>query len=626
MYPNAWTRARRVLAAAVTATIVVGGLAGFPGVAQAAPSNDNFANAQALTPYPGSLTMDTAGATAQAGEPDHAGQPATASVWFRYNAATGGIVTIDTCSSNFDTVLEVYTGTTLSNLDSVASSDDDCGIRSTVSFLATAGTSYPVAVDGVDGATDTLVLHWTAPTRPANDDFANARALTSYPGSLTMVTDGATAQNGEPAHDGNPATASVWFQYQASTTGLVTIDTCNSDYDTILAVYTGTKLSGLTPIASSDDDCGAQSSVSFLGTAGKSYAVAVDGTDGDTGNLALHWTAPVKPANDNFSHATSLTGTSGTVSGSTLAATNETGEPQPEDEVSGHSLWYSYTPAAAGTFTVDTCGSDFDTVLSVYTGSSLTALTQKASNDDALSSGCYAQSEITLAANAGTTYRIRVAGFGSEAGDLTLHYIRTAVGTPGPVAVTSLWPGDGWVSVAWNPPAFAGTSAIQSYRVTASPGGATTTVTAPGTRAMLSGLTNNQAYTFTVTPVDASGAGSPSTSQAGAPHAGSLGLITVFNDGDFARLQQMAAYMQLPLSQVPTTSVGVIAFILGLIPPAQTPIPPPVLSGTHPVILTLTTAQQSALIPVCRRYALAPDEAAVFSAELVGYLLSLSGH
>jgi len=70
-----------------------------------------------------------------------------------------------TAGSNYDTLLAVYTGNTLSPpLTPIAKNDDvDPGkIRtSTVTFNATAGMIYRIAVDGWGGESGNIVLNWT---------------------------------------------------------------------------------------------------------------------------------------------------------------------------------------------------------------------------------------------------------------------------------------------------------------------------------------------------------------------------------------------------------------------------------------------------------------------------------
>ena len=74
---------------------------------------------------------------------------------------------------------------------------------------------------------------------PANDDFVNAEALPTD-GTWLGSNVNATAEPGEPAHASVPTGSSIWFQWIAPTDGFVTVDTFGSNYDTVLALYTGT--------------------------------------------------------------------------------------------------------------------------------------------------------------------------------------------------------------------------------------------------------------------------------------------------------------------------------------------------------------------------------------------------
>jgi len=80
-----------------------------------------------------------------------------------------------------------------------------------------------------------------------------------------------------------------------------------------------------------------------------------------------------------------------------------------------NTVWYTFTPAATGEFKISTPGSSFDTVLAVYVGSSVNALTQIACSDDISSQD--RTSRIVVNLNQGQTYRIQVGGFyGSSQG------------------------------------------------------------------------------------------------------------------------------------------------------------------------------------------------------------------
>src|SRR5689334_5903981 len=88
------------------------------------------------------------------------------------------------------------------------------------------------------------------------------------------------------------------------------------------------------------------------------------------------------PANDAFANRTTLSGPTNTILASNVGATIEPGEPQHAGEAGGHSVWWSWTAPASGTYAVSTSGSSFDTLLGVYIGSALTNLQEVGSNDD----------------------------------------------------------------------------------------------------------------------------------------------------------------------------------------------------------------------------------------------------
>ncbi|MEN3342249.1 MAG: hypothetical protein V7644_1653 [Actinomycetota bacterium] len=259
----------------------------------APPANDPFANARPLDGDWGTVSGSTAGATREEGEPAHAGNAGGGSVWYVWTPAQSGTATIDTVGSGFDTLLGVYTGTSVAALTLVASDDDSGGnLASKLTFTAAAGTTYRIAVDGSNGAAGPLILQWAAVAAPppGNDLFADALLLGGGSGSVTGTNVGATKEAAEPDHAGKPGGRSVWYMWTAPASGTATIDTTGTDFDTLLAVYTGRLLSALTPVAANDDDGGSLTSkVTFIAAAGAVYRIAVDGSGGATGHVKLSW-------------------------------------------------------------------------------------------------------------------------------------------------------------------------------------------------------------------------------------------------------------------------------------------------------------------------------------------------
>jgi hypothetical protein len=148
---------------------------------------------------------------------------------------------------------------------------------------------------------------------------------------------------------------------------------------------------------------------------------------GANSNVHPYWTwfgreQDAPPSNDFFNGAITVgPGLPATVNAVTANASKQYNEPTPSCRSSfGHSVWYKITPSIGETMTIDTLGSSFDTVLTVYTGSSLSGLTERACNDD-IGSGNL-QSRVTLPATAGTTYWVQASGFSSNSGNLTVNF------------------------------------------------------------------------------------------------------------------------------------------------------------------------------------------------------------
>ena len=287
-------------------------------------------------------------------------------------------------------------------------------------------------------------------TAPANDDFANSQALSGTSGTVTATTAGATRETAEPVHFSSSGHMSVWFTWTAPSSGTVHMDTLNSAFDTLLAAYSGDTLGSLTQLAANDDAAGTTSAITFEVTAGTTYRIAIDGWGGQSGGATLNWNLtpmpvapappapPVAPANDAFVSAAALSGDSGNITGSTANATREGGEPKPLPVWgnSGSSIWYSWTATDTGTLSVSTMGSNYDTMLAVYTGSAVGALTvlPDGANDDA--GGGLLSSSVGVSVTAGTTYRIVVDGYGGHSGDSILTWSTAGTAPVAPPAPT----------------------------------------------------------------------------------------------------------------------------------------------------------------------------------------------
>lgn len=193
-------------------------------------TNDNFADATVINGSSSSVTGSNVGATKESGEPNHAGSAGGKSVWYRWQPSLNGTVTISTASSNFDTLLAVYTGSSVNSLTTVASNDDDSPSHtSRLTFSAVANTIYYIAVDGFDNTTGNIVLNWTiANTADLQADYRFQNTRESSVGHPPSVVDLGTNSFASATVDGISTTVLTFSQNNglslSPTTGMIAND------------------------------------------------------------------------------------------------------------------------------------------------------------------------------------------------------------------------------------------------------------------------------------------------------------------------------------------------------------------------------------------------------------------
>jgi hypothetical protein len=131
---------------------------------------------------------------------------------------------------------------------------------------------------------------------PANDNCANAVAITNCPFTDVRSNAGATEETGEPAPCGAIA-ATIWYSYTNSGANpvVINISLCDSvPVDTALAVYkvngAACDFANFQNIGCNDDSScgdGFQSQLGFTADPGATYKIQVGGFDGDTGTLTV---------------------------------------------------------------------------------------------------------------------------------------------------------------------------------------------------------------------------------------------------------------------------------------------------------------------------------------------------
>ncbi|HEY0456516.1 MAG TPA: hypothetical protein VGE41_09075 [Verrucomicrobiae bacterium] len=101
-----------------------------------------------------------AGATLERGEPAHGDVPGGLSVWWKWTPSRSGPCTISTEGSSFYTLLAIYTGNNLTNLNRIAAAPLFSGANGTsrTTFFAVEGVQYAIAVDGYYAASGQIQL------------------------------------------------------------------------------------------------------------------------------------------------------------------------------------------------------------------------------------------------------------------------------------------------------------------------------------------------------------------------------------------------------------------------------------------------------------------------------------
>ncbi len=371
-------------------------------VANYRQSNDDFGNRIPLGGGNASVTGHTIGKTQQAGEPMHAGAAGGTSAWWSWTPGADATATIDTAGSGIDTLLGIYTGSAVGALTLVASNDDVGGgnVTSLASFAATAGTEYQIAVDGKGGAQGPVALTISTSAPPL---FSVA------PASLNVL-----AINGQSP----PAKA-----FQVANGGGSTLNYSITDDAAWLAVSPS---SGSTVAAAQVVSVTFSTTSLPPGAYNATITLTAPGASNSPATVPVALQVLAGPDNDPFAAPYILSGSTASGGGTSIGATKEPGEPNHHGNAGGASVWWNWTAPGTGTAQITTAGSDFDTLLAVYTGPSVDALSFVASDDDGVAPG--GASLVSFTAVQGTTYRIAVDGWGGDSGFVT-------IGVTGPAAV-----------------------------------------------------------------------------------------------------------------------------------------------------------------------------------------------
>lgn len=142
------------------------------------------------------------------------------------------------------------------------------------------------------------VPDWIPLFPPANDDFANASAITALPFSSTVDLTTASSQGGEPAPSCalpfGGATNPVWYAFTPAVTQSISARIVNAEISSVVAAYSGNSVASLTEVGCSVFGGNA----TFRAQAGTTYYFQVGGVFGQSGvvEFQLDVTPPPVPS------------------------------------------------------------------------------------------------------------------------------------------------------------------------------------------------------------------------------------------------------------------------------------------------------------------------------------------
>jgi hypothetical protein len=189
-----------------------------------APANDNFASATIISGVSGTISGNTANATKEPGEPNHADNAGGASVWFTWVAPQDGWFLFNpqapstSTSSPYGITQSIYTGSDVASLTRVASGLTPTSVfarfGSAATLNAVSGTTYRIALDGYNGVMPDYRLAWSPLVAPAVGSFSGTSAQAGQ--TVTVNINGANFAPGATVSFGGGLVDPARITYQSS--------------------------------------------------------------------------------------------------------------------------------------------------------------------------------------------------------------------------------------------------------------------------------------------------------------------------------------------------------------------------------------------------------------------------
>lgn len=376
----------------------------------ALPFSDRFSEAGVIDALEFLGTGDTRPATVELGEPSHAGEEGGKSIWLRWRTPVSGVAALETRGSSFDTLLAVYTGIGLAELQEVAADEDAGGyLTSRVQFSAERDRDYWIAVDGLLGVSGNVVLRGTL--SPSAEELplilATPQDQVVNPGGDVVFQ--VVASSALPLHyqwffngsalPGQTSPVLMLPQVTPEQVGLYWVEMSNAAG----VVRTAPVLLQLSSADGSDVAAHDKIGEALVAEPGAALQ-------------SLQGRAPTTRK------AVLLTpGMAGSKIFGTFGATKEPAEPNHCGRPGGASYWLPLKAAADGLLSISTEGSGFNTLLAVFVAGANGSWREVAADDNSGRDG--EDSFLRFGAKGGSVYYVAVDGFNNSKGMVRLGYV-----------------------------------------------------------------------------------------------------------------------------------------------------------------------------------------------------------
>jgi len=267
---------------------------------EAVDIHDTCASAFVVTSMPYAGTFDTTLATSSGDPALYCSVGVANGIWFVYTPAEGGLLTVHTTGSSFDTAIGVFKGVCGALTAYSCNDDDGDEITSSLDVVVNAGETIRFLIGGYDGATGELVVSLSLdPNAPivAGDTCDRALEILHSPFIETLDTTNAT-NAGPPCGDVRLGSG-VWFTLLAPVSGLLKINLEGSAIDTGLGLYKGScgSLSEVDCDGNGNGDLTSLINTSVTG--GTRYYIRCGGIDGEQGRIEMELIFEICPSCEN---------------------------------------------------------------------------------------------------------------------------------------------------------------------------------------------------------------------------------------------------------------------------------------------------------------------------------------